>query len=146
MKPNVLIAAGVGLVIGVIAELFFAFVDSLPVIGILFIPVALIAGLALPVLIGALATGFASSRDISAPIDGALAAVTTEFAARLFGFCASLAGSRAFFFGPHIFAGIGVPVQAAFAGVWSLGWFAVSLIIAGVLGAIGAVAYAAWDR
>jgi|OpeIllAssembly_1097287.scaffolds.fasta_scaffold64600_2 hypothetical protein len=146
MKPNVLIAAGAGLAIGVVAELFFAFIDQIPFVGCLFTPVAIVAGFGLPVLIGALAVGFASSRDISAPLDGALAAVTAEFAARLFGFCASIAGSRSFFFGPHIFAGVGIPVQAAFSGVWSLGWFAISLIIAGILGAIGAVAYAAWDR
>jgi hypothetical protein len=58
LKSNVIMAAIVGLILGVIAELFFAFVDQLPILGCLVAPVALLFGLGLPMLIGALATAW----------------------------------------------------------------------------------------
>ena len=143
MKSNVVLAALAGLVLGVIAELFFDFVDNIPVIACLVTPVAWLFGLGLPLLIGALAVMFAPSRELTAPIDGALAAALAEFVSRLFGFCASIFFARSFFFGPRfLLSSVEPAARALFSGVWSLGWFVVSLAVAAILGAMGASLYA----
>lgn len=143
MKSSVVLAAIVGLVLGVVAELFFAFVDRIPFIGCLATPLALLFGLGLPLLIGALAVMFAPSRGFTSPIDGALAAALAEFVSRLVGFCASLFFARSFFFGPRVLLPSVEPAtRALFAGIWSLGWLVVSLVVAAILGAIGAMVYA----
>ena len=155
MKSNIVLAALAGLVLGIIAELFFGFVDNLPVIACLFTPVAFLFGLGLPLLIGALAVMFAPSRELTAPIDGALAAALAEFVSRLVGFCASLFWARSFFFGPRfaspwfspgLLPSVEPAMRAAFSGVWSIGWFVVSLAVAAILGAIGASLYALRNR
>ena len=136
MKSNVVLAALAGLVLGVIAELFFDFVDNLPVIACLFTPVAWLFGLGLPLLIGALAVMFTPSRELTAPIDGALAAALAELVSRLFGFCASIFFARSFFFGPRfLLPSVEPAARALFNGVWSLGWLVVSLAVAAILGA-----------
>ncbi|MBI5034707.1 MAG: hypothetical protein HZB51_29645 [Chloroflexi bacterium] len=147
MKSNVVLAAIAGLVLGVIAELFFSLVDQIPVIGCLVTPVALLFGLGLPLLIGAFAVIFAPSRELTAPMDGALAAALAELVSRLVGFCASLYFARSFFFGPRfLLPGIEPATRALFSGIWSLGWLVVSLAVAAILGAIGASAYALRNR
>lgn len=143
MKSNVIFAAMAGLVLGVIADLFFAFIDSLPLLGCLFTPVALLFGLGLPLLIGALAVMFAPARKLTAPLDGALAAALAELVSRLLGFCASLFFAQSFFFGPRfLLPSVEPATRALYSGVWSLGWFVVSLAVAAILGALGAAVYA----
>ncbi len=147
MKSNVVLAAITGVILGVVAELFFAFVDRIPFLGCLFAPVALLFGLGLPILIGALAVAFAPSRGLSSPLDGALAAVLAELVSRLVGLCASLGAARSFFFGPRfLLPSVGPATHALFAGVWDLGWLVVALIVAAILGAVGAFLYALWNR
>ncbi len=147
MKSNVVLAALAGLILGVIAELFFDFVNSIPVIGCLVTPVALLFGIGLPLVIGAFAVMFAPSRELTAPIDGALAAALAELVSRLVGFCASLFFARSFFFGPRFLLPTVEPAtRALFSGIWSLGWLVVSLVIAAILGAIGASVYAVKNK
>lgn len=147
MKSNVVLAALAGLALGIIAELFFALVDQVPLIGCLATPVAWLGGLGLPIVIGALAVVFAPNRALSLPIDSALAAMLAELLSRLFGFCASVTLARSFFFGPRfLLPSIEPAARALFAGIWSLGWLVVSLVVAAILGAIGAVAYASLNR
>ena len=146
LKSNIVIAAIAGLVLGVIAELFFAFVYRIPVLGCLFTPVALLFGFGLPILIGAMAAAFSSSRGLlttpSETFDGALAAALAELVSRLFGFCASLLAARSFFFGPRFLLPSVEPAsRALFSGVWELGWLVLSLIVAALLGALGAFLY-----
>jgi hypothetical protein len=146
MKSNILFAAIVGLVFGALAELFFAFVDRIPLLGCLVTPVALAFGLILPMMIGALAMVF-GTRFGTTILDGALAAMLAELVSRVFGFCASLTIARPFFFGPRfLLPSVEPATRALFTGVWSLGWLVVSLIVAGVLGAIGAMLYGSRRR
>lgn len=144
MKSHVITAAMVGLVLGVIVEFALNAAEQIPLVGCLFAPIAILFGLGLPVLIGALAVAVAPARGLSAPIDGALAAGLAECISRLVGFCASLIFARSFFWGPRVLLPSVEPAaRAMFAGVWSLGWFVVALLIAALLGAIGAVVYTA---
>ena len=143
MKSNVVLAAMAGLILGIIAELFFAFVDNIPFIGCLFTPVALLFGLGLPLLVGAFAVMFAPSREMTVPLDGALAAALAELVSRLIGFCASIFFAQSFFFGPRfLLPSVEPATRAIYSGIWSIGWFVVSLAVAAILGAIGAAVYA----
>lgn len=146
MKSSVVMAAITGLVLGVIAELFFAFADSLPALGCLLAPVAWLFGLGLPILIGALAAAW-GSRGVTGILDGGLAALIAEFVSRLLGFCASLFIARPFFFGPRfLLPAVEPAVRTLYAGVWAIGWFVVSLAIAALLGAFGGFLYNARKR
>ena len=141
MKSNVIAAAIVGLVLGVIAELFFAFIGQLPVLGCLVTPLALLVGLGLPIFIGWLAAAW-GPRGVTALLDGALAALTTEIASRVFGFCASLVAGRAFLFGARLpLPSVEPAARALFAGLWDIVWFVVALVAAVLLGALGALVY-----
>ena len=141
MKSNVIAAAIVGLILGVIAELFFAFVDQIPVLSCLAAPIALVVDLGLPILIGALATAW-GSRGVTALVDGALAALTAEIASRVFGFCASLLAARSFFFGPRVLLPSVEPAaRALFTGLWAIVWLVISVAAAALLGALGAFLY-----
>ncbi len=142
MKTNVVLAALVGLVIGIAADVFFAFVTRVPVLGCLFTPVAFIVGLALPVLIGALAALWGTTRGLmttpSAVLDGALAAALAELVSRVIGFCASLST----FMGPRvILPTVEGSARGVFAGIWDLGWLVVSVVVAALLGALGGFLY-----
>lgn len=146
MKSNVIMAAIVGLILGVIAELFFAFVDRLPVLGCLAAPVALLFGLGLPILIGALAAAW-GSRGVSAVLDGALAALLAELVSRLFGFCVSLFAASPFSFAPRfLLPSVEPAARALFTGLWAIVWLVVSLIVAALLGALGALLYCVSKR
>jgi hypothetical protein len=141
VKSNVAAAAIVGLVLGVLAELFFAFVDQLPVLGCLAAPIALLVDLGLPILIGALAAAW-GPRGVIALWDGGLAALCAEIASRIFGFCASLLAARSFFFGPRVLLpSVESAARALFSGLWAIVWFVVALVAAVVLGALGALLY-----
>ncbi len=146
MKSNVIAAALLGLILGVLVELFFAFIDRVPLLDCLLSPVGLILGLGLPILIGAMAAAFSRSSGLmntpTAMVDGALAAVLAEFASRLVGLCASLAATRGFFFGPRfLLPNVEPAARAITFGVWEIGWFAVSLFVATLLGALGGFLY-----
>ena len=146
MKSNVILAAAAGLVLGVVAEFVFALVEGIPVLGCLFAPVALLFGLGLPILIGALAAAW-GDRGVTAMLDGALAALLAELASRVIGLCASILAARAFFFSPLFrLPSVQPAAQALFAGVWAIGWFVVSLIIATLLGALGGFLYSVFYR
>ncbi len=146
MKSNVIGAAITGLVLGVIAELFFAFAGQIPVLGCLAAPVALLFGVGLPLLVGALAAAW-SHRGVSALLDGALAALLAESVSRLIGFCASLFAAQPFFFGPRsLLPSVEPAGRALFTGVWAIGWLVVSLIVAALLGALGALLYRVRQR
>src|SRR5574341_1494336 len=124
MKSNVIAAALIGLILGILVELFFAYADRVALLSCLFSPVALIFGLGLPIRIGA------------------LAALLAEFASRLVGLCASLAATRGFFFGPRFLLPRVEPAARAITfGVWEIGWFVVSLFVAILLGALGGLLY-----
>lgn len=139
-------AAIAGLVLGIIAELFFAFVDQIPVLSCLAAPIALLFGIGLPVLIGALAAAW-GNRGVTVLLDGALAALLAELVSRLIGFCASLFAARSFFFGPRfLLPSVEPAARALFTGVWAIGWLVVSLIVAALLGALGAFLYRAFQR
>ena len=141
MKSNVIAAAIVGLILGVLAELFFAFIDQLPVLGCLAAPIALLVDVGLPILIGALAAAW-GPRGVAALVDGALAALTAEIVSRVFGFCASLLAARSFFFGPRLLLPSVEPAaRALFTGLWGIGWLVVALVAAVLLGALGALLY-----
>ena len=141
VKSNIIAAALVGLVLGVIAELFFAFVDQLPVLGCLATPLALLVGLGLPIFIGWLAAAW-GPRGVTALLDGALAALTAEIASRVLGFCASLLAARSFFIGSRfLLPSVEPAARALFAGVWDIVWFVVALVAAVLLGALGALVY-----
>ncbi len=142
MKLNVVAAALIGLLLGIAADFLFAFLAEIPLLGCLLAPLAWLFGLGLPILIGALAVMFAPARGLSAPLDGALAAVLAELGSRAFGFCASVFAARTFFLGPR-FLGVEPTARMAFAGIWSLGWLVLALVIAALLGALGAFVYAA---
>lgn len=141
MKSNVIGAAIAGLILGVIAEIFFAFVDQIPVLGCLAAPLALLFGLGLPLLVGALAAAW-GGRGVSVVLDGALAALLAEAASRLIGFVASIFAARSFFFGPRfLLPSVEPAARALFTGVWAIGWLVVSLIVAALFGALGAFLY-----
>ena len=55
-----------GLILGVLAELFFAYVDRFSFLSCLLSPVGLVFGLGLPILVGAMAAAF--SRSITAAL------------------------------------------------------------------------------
>ena len=149
MKSNVIVAAIVGLGIGIVAEFILAAIDRIPVIGCLFTPVALLAGLALPLLIGWLAAMLGDSRGwLTTPshlLDGALAAGLAELVVRIVGFCASIIGAGSFYGGPRILS-VEPGIRTAFTGVWSLGWLVISIVLAALLGAIGAFGYDAAQK
>ena len=146
MKSNVIIAAIVGLILGVLAELFFAFVAQLPVLGCFVAPIAWLISLGLPILIGALAAAW-SHWGVSALLDGALAALLAELASRVFEFCVSLLAVSSFSFAPRFLLPSVEPVgRMLFTGVWAIGWFVVSLIFAALLGALGAFLYGVSNR
>jgi hypothetical protein len=118
-------AAIAGLVLGIIAELFFAFVDQIPVLSYLATPIALLFGIGLPVLIGALAAAW-GNRGMTVLLDGALAALIAELVSRLIGFCASIFAARSFFFGPRfLLPSVEPAARALFTGVWAIGWLVV---------------------
>ncbi len=142
MKLNVVAAALIGLLLGIAADFLFVFLAEIPLLGCLLAPLAWLFGLGVPILIGALAVMFAPARGLSAPLDGALAAVLAELGSRAFGFCASVFAARTFFLGPR-FLGVEPTARMAFAGIWSLGWLVLALVIAALLGALGAFVYAA---
>ncbi len=151
LKTNVIVAALVGFVIGVIVEFFFAAIDRSPALSCLFSPVSILFDLALPLLIGALAAAWASSKGwLSGPsgmLDGAAAAFLAELGSRIIGFCASLVIARSFFFGPRLLTpSVGPATNALFTVVWSLGWLVVSLAVAALLGAGGSLLYQARRR
>lgn|SRR5574341_365760 len=146
MKSNVIAAALIGLILGILVEFFFAYADRVALFSCLFSPVALIFGLGLPILIGAMAAAFSRSSGLmttpTAMVDGALAALLAEFASRLVGLCASLAATRGFFFGPRFLLPSVEPTARAITfGVWEIGWFVVSLFVAILLGALGGLLY-----
>ncbi len=146
MKSNVISAAVVGLVIGILVEVFLAFVGRIPLIGLLFLPVAILFGLGLPILIGALAAAW-GERGIAGALDGALAALLAELVSRLFGFCASLVSGQSFFFGPrYLLPSVETASRALYFGFWQIGWLVTSLAIAALLGALGAFLYTARRR
>jgi hypothetical protein len=100
----------------------------------------------LPILIGALATAW-GSRGVSAVLDGAIAALLAELVSRLFGFCASLFVARPFFFGPRfLLPSVEPAARAVFTGIWAIVWLAISLVIAALLGALGAFLYSVRNR
>ncbi len=77
----------------------------------------------------------------------ALAALLAELVSRLIGFCASIFTARSFFFGPRfLLPSVAPATHALFTGVWAIGWFVVSLIVAALLGALGAFLYRAFNR
>ncbi len=144
MKTNIVLAASVGLVVGIAADVFFAFATRVPLLGCLFAPVAFVVGLALPVLIGALAALWGRARGLmttpSAIVDGALAAGLAELLSRVIGFCASLSG----FMGPRfILPSVEQSARGVFSGVWALGWLVISVVLAALLGALGGFLYQA---
>ncbi len=145
MKPNIILAAIAGLILGVLAEFVFAFANRIPVLGCLVTPVALIFGLGLPILIGGLAA--LGNRGVSAVLDGAYAALLAELVSRLLGFFLSLFASQSFFFGPRfLLPSVEPAARSVFSGIWAIGWLVVSLIIAALLGALGAFLYRAYNR
>lgn len=151
MKPNVLAASAIGLVLGIAAEFLFAYADRVPVLGCLLTPVALLLGLGLPVIIGGLAAAWGARQGLmtmpTGIADGALAAALAELVSRLIGFCAQMAAARALYFGPRfLLPSVGPSTGFLFSGVWALGWFVVSIAIAALLGAIGGLLYNARTR
>ncbi len=146
MKSNVIAAALLGLILGALAELFFTYMDRFPSLGCLLSPVALIFGLGLPMLIGAMAAAFSRSSGLmntpTAMVDGALAALLAESVSRVVGLCASLAATRGFFFGPRfLLPSVEPAARVVTLGVWEIGWFVVSLFVATLLGASGGFLY-----
>lgn len=151
MKVNVIAAALVGLILGVVVEFFFTAASRGTVLECLFAPVAFIFGLGLPILIGVLAAAWGRSRGLMTTptgiADGAIAAALAELVSRLVGLCASLIAARSFFLGPRfLLPSVGPATHALFSGVWELGWFLVSLAVAAILGALGALIYSAMVR
>jgi hypothetical protein len=141
IKSNVIIAAIAGVILGIIAELFFVFVGRMPVLGCLAAPVALLFGLGLPVLVGALAAAL-GSQGVTAIVDGAVAALLAQFVSGVFGFCASLFVAQSYFFGPSFLLPTVAPAaRTLFTGVWELGWLVIALAIAAILGALGGFLY-----
>jgi hypothetical protein len=146
LKSNVVMATIAGLILGVIAELFFALVGQLPLLGCLLTPVALLFGLGLPILIGALAAAW-GHRGAVGLLDGALAALLVELVSRVFGFCASILAASSFVFAPRfLFPSVEPAAHTLFTGVWAIGWFVVSLIVTALLGALGAFLYSILNR
>ena len=141
IKSNVVIAAMTGVILGLIAEIFFVFVGRIPVLGCLSAPVALLFGLGLPILVGALAAAL-GSRGVMAIVDGAVAALLAQFVSGVFGFCASLFVVPSYFFGPRFLLPTVAPAaRTLFTGVWELGWLVLALAIAAILGALGGFLY-----
>lgn len=141
IKSNVVIASIAGIILGIIAELFFAFVDRIPVLGCLSAPVALLFGLGLPILVGALAAALGSP-GVRAVADGAIAALLAQLVSGLLGFCASLFAAPSYFFGPRFLMPTVAPAaRTVFTGIWELGWLVVALAIAAILGALGGFLY-----
>ncbi len=142
LRTNVVLAALVGLAVGIGADIFFAFATRVPLLGCLFAPVAFLTGLVLPMLIGALAALWGRTRGLmttpTAILDGALAAALAELVSRLIGLCANLTT----FLGPRvILPTVEYSARGVFAGVWDLGWLVISIALAAGLGAIGAFLY-----
>lgn len=151
MKSNVIVAAVIGLVLGVAAELLFAFGGNIPLLSCVIAPVAWLFGLALPVLIGVLAAAWGSRRGLMTTpggiADGAVAAALAELVSRVIGICASIISAGDSFLGPRfLLPSVGPSARALFSGVWSLGWLVVSIAVAAILGAIGALLYNATTR
>ncbi len=147
LKPNILAAGLIGLLVGVLADVLLMQANRVPVINCILTPVALIVGLGLPVLIGALAAAWSSGqgwmRTPAGVLDGAVAAGLAELVSRLIGFCSGLSG----FMGPRaLVPSVEQPMRAAFAGIWSIGWLIVSLVVAALLGALGGIWYNASAR
>ena len=146
MKSNVVMAAIAGVILGIIAELVFAFVDRIPLLGCLTAPLALLFGVGLPVLVGALAAAW-GRRGITTMADGAVAALLAQFVSGLLGFCASLFVAPSGWFGPRFMLPTLAPAaRTLFTGVWALGWFVVALGIAALLGALGGFLYGVRQR
>ncbi len=151
MKSNVITAAVVGLVIGIVVELLFAFAARVPLLSCLVTPVAWLFGLGLPIFIGALAAMFAKSSGLmttpNAALDGAAAAALAELVSQLARLCLSLATASRFFSGPRFLLPSVEPAAVGlFSLVWALGWFAISLIVAAILGALGGFSYRTFKR
>ncbi len=155
MKANIVIAAVVGLVIGILVDVFFAATQRIPVLGCLVGPAAFLFGLGLPVAVGALAAAWSASRGVMAApsgmLDGALAAALAELASRLIGFCAGLSS----FLGPRVSSpwlnpglvpSVESSTRAMFFGVWQIGWLVISLVVAALLGGLGGFLYLARTR
>ncbi len=151
MRSNIIAAAVVGLILGVAAELLFAFGERAPLLGCVLAPVAVLFGLGLPVLIGYLAAAWGTGRGLmstpSGIVDGAAAAALAELVSRLVGFCAGLVAARNVFLGPRfLLPGVGPATGFFFSGIWALGWLVVSIAVAALLGAIGGLLYNATNR
>lgn len=138
-----MVAAGlIGLMFGLLADILFILANRVPVLNCIVGPMALIVGLGVPILIGALAAAWSRergwTRTPAGVLDGAVAAGLTELVSRLIGFCAGLSG----FLGPRaLLPSVEPSVRAAFAGIWGIGWLIVSVLIAMLLGALGAFLY-----
>ncbi len=146
-KPNILFAALIGLIVGLVVNVLLIMADRVPVLGCIVAPLALVVGLGLPLLVGALAAAWAGGRGwMTAPagvLDGALAAGLAELASRITSLCASLAGVL----GPRsLLPSVQAPVRTVFAGVWDIGWLVISLVAAALLGALGGFLYNAFAR
>ncbi len=147
LKPNILAAGLVGLTLGLLADVLFVLANRVPFLNCVVAPIALVVGLGLPVLIGALAAAWSRGqgwmRTPAGVLDGAVAAGLAELVSRLIGFCAGLSG----FLGPRaLLPSVEQPVRAAFAGVLGIGWLIVSLVVAALLGALGGFLYNAAVR
>jgi hypothetical protein len=147
LKPNILAAGLVGLMLGLIADVLFVLANRVPVLNCIVAPFALIVGLGLPVLIGALAAAWSGGqgwmRTPAGVLDGAVAAGLAELVIRLVSFCAGLSG----FLGPRLLLpSVEQPVRAIFASMWGIGWLIVSLLVAALLGALGGFLYNAAAR
>lgn len=142
IRSNIALAAILGLVLGVVADIFFFNVERIPGLGCFFTPVALLVGLGLPVLVGAVAAAGRGSRGwMATPSgvwDGALAAGLAELVSRMISFCASISG----FTGPRLLLpSVEHSARGVFAGIWELGWLVAALLVAALLGALGGFIY-----
>ncbi len=147
LKPNILAAGLIGLTLGLLADILFVLANRVPVLSCIVGPIALVVGLGLPVLIGALAAAWSRGqgwmRTPAGVLDGAVAAGLAELVSRLIGFCAELSG----FLGPSaLLPSVEQPVRAIFASMWGIGWLIVSLAVAALLGALGGFLYNAAAR
>ncbi len=144
LKTNIIGAAAIGLIVGILADVLFVLADRVPVLACITAPLSLVVGLGVPVLVGALAAAWSGSRGwMTTPagiLDGAIAAGLAELAIRIIGFCASLSG-RLLGSPRSLLPSVELPVRAAFAGIWDIGWLVISLVVATLLGALGAFLY-----
>ncbi len=147
IKPNIIAAAVIGVLLGLIANLLFVLANRVPVLGCIVAPLALIVGLGLAVLVGALAAAWTGGRGWhtlpAGVLDAALAAGLAELATRIITFCATLAG---LFGSRSVSLGLQAPVQAVVAAIWGIGWLVVSLVAAVLLGALGGFLYNTYVR